>query len=154
MGEEVNLEKRRTNQPDQRIFHPTNQKIAHLIDQKIVPPIEQKIAHPIKRTVTAKRVPLTIRRVSLRQRMLNKTTMMTFLKLWSLIKKKRKFRSLSVRCKVCKKLLHTEDESVSHLKSKIHWDACVKAENTTQAKKRAAAPAASKDTPAEKLLKK
>jgi len=57
-------------------------------------------------------------------------------------------------CKVCKKLLHTEDESVSHLKSKIHWDACVKAENTTQAKKRAAAPAASKDTPAEKLLKK
>ena len=33
-------------------------------------------------------------------------------------------------CRACKKLLPTEEESVAHMKSKIHWDACVKADKS------------------------
>lgn len=33
-------------------------------------------------------------------------------------------------CRVCKKLLLTTEDSVQHMKTKAHWDLCVKAAKT------------------------
>jgi len=52
-------------------------------------------------------------------------------------------------CRICKKLLPTEEESISHMKSKIHWEACVKADKA-KAIKRPATTATAQEPAAKK----
>ena len=54
-------------------------------------------------------------------------------------------------CRVCKKLLLTAEEAVTHMKTKPHWDATVKATKTAALKRKATGP--TDNTPA-KVAKK
>ena len=61
-------------------------------------------------------------------------------------------------CRVCKKLLLTPEESVTHMKTKPHWDLCVKASKAAKAKastkrKAAAVPATGSNEPLGKIAK-
>ena len=58
-------------------------------------------------------------------------------------------------CRVCKKLLLTQEDSVAHMKTKPHWDLCVKADKVAKAvasKRKVAATGT--DEPAGKVAKK